>query len=517
MFEKRPDGASRRQTRVDKERKEKRKVRIMAISIAAALVLLFSGAMFINSNLIRRTLPALSIGSVNFSAVEFDYNFLSAVNEYQSYYTQMLGDYASDYLPSTDTPFSEQVQNEETGETWADYFSEMAIQKMSSAVQIYTASRADNFVMPDDAVAALDNEIALIKQQAEWYGYPSLERFLTQMYGTSLNERSLRKILEFSYIVSSYSKHKYDSFEYTAQELAQHYYENADTLDIFAFRGFMVNAAYVDDYEYPTDEEYQIAFEAALANAGDRAAAIAANIENEDDFIAAAKEYDEITYEEPGSTLAHYMGGDLIYEPFGEWMLDASRVKGDVTTADASSGEGTYVVLFVERDKNEYQTGRLRQIYIAPESINPDDFQEGEEDTAYITALLTATSEASARAEAVYSEFKAGGATEEKFLELVPEHSDNSTEGGLFEKIAKYTLFPEIDEWLFAPERKYGDHELFESESGFHVVFFLGLGERNCDVLADSALRDIDYQAWTESLPPVEAVRRWAFTLIRRQ
>jgi len=518
LFEKRPDGASRRQTRADKERKEKRKVRIIAVCVVSVLVLLFAGAMFINSNLIRRTMPALTIGGVNFSAVEFDYNFLSAVNEYQNYYTQMLGDYASEYLPSTDMPLSDQVYNQQTGETWADYFSEITINNMSGMTQIYNAAKANGYVLPDETVEALNEEIAMVKLQAEMYGFPSLENFLKQVYGTNLNERSLRKVLQFSYTVASYSKYVNDSFTYSAAELAEYYSENADSLDTFTFRGFLVNAAYVDENDFESDVDYQKAKEASLALARGKAAEIASIIETEDDFIEAAREYDEGLYEEAAATLAHYPGSTLNYEAFGEWMKVRSRVYGDITTEDSSTGAGTYVIFFIERNNNEYKTVEMRQLLIQPQSFNPEDYEEGEEDPDFIDAVVAANIEAAELAEEVKKLFIEGGATEEKLLELIPEYSSDSTEGGFVDKISRYANDPEIDEWLFAPGRKYGDYILIETESyGYHLLFFMGFGDRYCDVLADNDLREAAYKEWAENLAPAEAVKRWAFILRQRR
>ena len=98
------------------------------------------------------------------------------------------------------------------------------------------------------------------------------------------------------------------------------------------------------------------------------------------------------------------------------------------------------------------------------------------------------------------------------------DYPDDTTEGGFYDKISKSAsqnkMVPEIEDWLFADGRQYGDYELIRTEDyGYHLVFFMGYGERLCDFLADSGMRTRDYNAWKESLAPVEATKRWAFTL----
>jgi hypothetical protein len=100
------------------------------------------------------------------------------------------------------------------------------------------------------------------------------------------------------------------------------------------------------------------------------------------------------------------------------------------------------------------------------------------------------------------------------------DFSDDRIVGGLYEDISKdasnNSREEEVEQWLFAPERRYGDAEIIRTESeGYHIVFFTGFGDRYCDFLADMSLREMQHKAWVESLAPVDAVRRWAFVLVQ--
>jgi len=385
---------------------------------------------------------------------------------------------------------------------------------------MYSAAMNAGFVLPSDAYDDIDSQITSLKSQAAMYSdVPTFTYFLQQVYGDSMNESSLRKIMERTYITSLYNEQVRDSFTYSNEELAAYYAENADTLDNFIFRLFLVEAEPVeespeyDDYEDWDDAQYDAALEVALAEASEFAAQIAYDIASENDFIAAAKEYNETQYEDPDSTMMETPGTYLGYDVYGEWLVDSTRAFGDVTTVDTDNG--TYVIFFKERDKNEYHTKVMRQLLILPESVNPEDFDDGEDDPDYMAAVQDAADEAANRAQSVYMMFLEGGATEDKLVELMPDYSADYTEGGLYKQIPKGGLgVPEIDDWLFAPERRVGDYELIKSEAyGYHIIYVKGYDKKYCDVAAENGLRERDYQAWQDSLEPAEAATRWAFML----
>lgn len=514
IFEKRPDGANRRQTRADKERKDKRKVRVLTISVVAVLAILFTGAMLINSRVLCRIFPALTIGGIDFPAAEYDYYFASAYNEFRNQYISYLGEEtAQQYLPSTSESLASQTKEE--GVTWEDYFAQSAKANMSNIAKLYTAANTAGFVLSDEAIESIDSQIDTLKSQAGTYSYPSVNSFIQAMYGYSVNEAFLRKILERASIAYEYNKSVYDSYTYTPQQLTQYYSENADTLDNFNFRSFTVLSAPSEE-TYDTEEEKAAADEVALNAAREQAKLIVSGISSEDDYINSAKEYDEVSYEKPESTLMENAGSNLDYAEYGEWLRDSARKYGDVTTIDTSNG--AYVIFFLNRDKNEYSTANMRWILMLPESVDSSAFEEGEDDPEYTAAVEDAKVKLEEKAEAALAEFTGGGATEEKLLEMMKEYSSDNKEGGLYEKIQKGSMgVTELDDWLFAPERKYGDYSLIKSESyGYHLVFFMGNGERSCDVSAESGLREKDHQAWTDGLATAEPVIRWAFSLTQK-
>jgi len=538
LFEKRADGSRRREVRNRKENRIKRKRKIITMSVTGALVLAFAAALFINSNYIRRALPAISIGGVSFSAVEFDYFYNNAYMEYSGWVEEQFGEmvqYYDNIMPSNDLPLSAQVYNFDTGETWADFFVERAIANMTELVRYYNAAGVAGFVIPPEGIAQVDMSVSSIMEEARYYSglypqqYPSAEVYLHAMFGSSMNERSLRKIMMFVQKAVSYGESMRGAFTDTlsAEQLDNYYNENRDQLDVFSFRALLVTPDIMNSDSFDSDEDYAIAEAAALSLAGARAREIAEGIVTEEDFIAAAFEYDPYEYPNPSSSRIDLLGEQMT-EEFEPWLMGGETLEyGSITTID--SPYGTFVAFFIERSDNNYHTVAMRQVLILRDDIDPSGFEEGEEDPEYLMLLQSLEEEASFRAQEAYDLFVNGGATEELFLELIDYYSADNIEGGYYDRMSKFMyegqslyamkVVSEIEDWLFAPGRAYGDFELIHTEAyGYHLVFFMGFGERMRDIIATDRLSSVAFAEWGESLPhPGDSKRHWAFmfTLVR--
>ena len=506
LFEKKVGRDERREARVKREMREKRKTKVTAIIVVLVLGLLFVGSLFLNSGFIRQTLPAVTIDGHGFSAVEFDYFYRTAFFEYQEMLNSFGGGDLEGMLPSFEMPHSSQIYNSETGETWADFFRDLTMRNLSGLVAAYNDARRNGFVLPDDRREMINQEIMSHRQMFEDSGdYPSFEAFLRAMYETSMNERTLRGILEFVHTSSAFHGHMYDSFTYTGEQLAEFYNEGRDMYDVFTYRILPVYTEEDDLMDFDDDA----AQEAALGEARNRATAIAAGIVEEEDFINAARELDPDEFESYNSTLREQSGEALDFS-YESWLKDNSRAYGDIETFDFANGVN--IIFYVSRNDNSYSMVEMRQLLVLREELSQEDFLDDIE--AYDEAVAEAGRQARQRAEEVLELFVVGGATEERMIELMEEHSDDWTEGGLYTDVSRGMMVSEINDWLFDPVRQVGDFELIHTEAyGYHLVYFSGFGGPYNEFLADGRMRENDYQQWTDSLGEPEAVRRWAFFL----
>ena len=518
MFEPKQDKANRKIERTKKEETAKKKSRMRAIIIISVLIVFSAAAITINSGFIRRSAAVVTIDGVNFTTVEFEYFFNNEYMEYVNFMSQFQGMGA---VPDTGRSLSNQIYDHNTGETWADFIMSMALNRMSGLTALYNAAQASGFELTAEHKESIDEDLVMIEIQAMINGFPNTNSLLQQMFGTGMNVRSYRKIMEFVTTANAYSEHIRESFTYSSADLAEYYAEFKDDLDVFTYRQFTIYFDYPESDDFDDVDEFEAALDEAMENSRIQAAEIAAEITGEDDFIQAAYDYSDF-YSDPDSTLRLAQGNRLDINT-SDWLLDPARVNGDITIAD--SEQGSIIIFFVSRDDNNYRTVGMRQILILRESIYPDDFPLGEDDPGYIAAFNAADDEAKQRAEQVLSLFTVAGSTEDALIALMPDHSDDNTEGGFYSDISKFPyqssyiaamkVVEEIEDWLFYENRQIGDSELVRTEDfGYHLLYFTGPGDVFFELMAKDRMRTRDHTEWLENLETAQPIRRAAFILV---
>jgi len=502
MFEPKTDKASRKLAQTQKDLKEKKKKRIKITIVIIVLVIVSVVAITINSSFIRRAIPVVTIDGRGFTAAEFEYFFNAEYVEYTEFMSQFQG--AEGFLPDPSRTLSSQVFDPETGETWADYITSMALASMAELVSMYNEAKATGFTLSEEQVAEIEEEMEMVALQAAMGGFPSSDMLLQRMFGNSMNERTYRNIMEFVAVARHYSENVRESFVFSSDSIAAYYAENRDELDAFNYRLLFVDTLMND----PADT-YASVIE------------IANGISSEEDFIEAARaqEYDSF---DPDSTLYRMQGGWLD-EDIGEWLRADARAYGDITVIQTEYGSS--IVFFLSRDDNNYRTVGMRQILISRENVDPADFPEGEYDPEYHALLEQAETILHERAEFANAMFEAMGSTENAMLDLMEEHSDDTTPGGYYSFITKIPyqsahlqtlrIVPEIEDWLFAEDRSIGDTELiYTAAYGFHLVYFTGWGELFFEIIAEDRMRTRDHSEWINNLTPGEPVKHAAFILV---
>jgi len=502
MFEPKTDKASRKLAQTQKDLKLKKKKRIKITIVIVVLVLVSALAITVNSSFIRRAIPVVTIDGKGFTAAEFEYFFNAEYGEYTEFLSQFQG--MEGLLPDPSRNLSSQIYDHETGETWADFISGMAFNSMAELVSMYNAAKAAGFELSAEHQAEIDEEIEMIAFQAAMSGFPTGEMLLQRMFGTSMNERVYRDIMEFIATARNYSEQVRDSYVFSSDSIAAYYAENRDELDAFNYR-----ILYIDNLLDDPEHTYVQAVE------------IANNISSEEDFIEAAWTLEGEDFD-PASTFFR-MQGSWLDEDLGEWLRDDARAYGDVTILEIESGAS--VVLFLSRDDNNYRTVGMRQILISREQVDPFDFPGEEHDPDFHAALEQAETILHERADFVNGMFVAMGSTEDALLGLMEEHSDDSTPGGYYSLITRIPyqsthiqtlrLVPEIEDWLFEDGRSIGDTELIYTPAfGYHLVYFTGWGDLFFEIIAEDRLRTRDHSEWANGLTHGVPVKNAAFILV---
>lgn len=438
---------------------ERKKYRRNVKIIGAILIVFVIAVVVFTSSFSYRHIPAVEVNNTNFSAAEYNYYHKTLYYQYYNNYASTYGDYAEYFMPD-----EEALKNE-------------TLTFMAQIQMLNQEAEKNGFVLSDDVKAQIEEEVETLTGIAKENGYATVNGYFAAYYGKGMTADIFRECVTASQIASEYTASLTDSYDFSESEIKNYYKEHEDEYDIFTFRYFYFSGSAVE-----ADEENGIAGvdeETAMANAKASAEEFASKVTDEASFGDLAYSYagedEKETYSDRDVTLNNVQGKSL-NEAYASWLASATRNEGDVTTAEAESG--WYVLYYIGRDNNNYNTKNVRHILIESDEENEEKLAE---------------------AEAVLNEWKSEAATEESFAEMADKYSSDTAAGGLYENVYKGQMVTEFNDWIYDEARKPGDTEIVFSESyGYHIIYFVGEGELCSDYMAETDMKNNKYGDWLE-------------------
>lgn len=464
-----------------------RNVAIAACAVALIAVILVS---YFTSTTYYRGKTAVEIGDHDISVSAFNYYYQNAYQNTYNAIQQTYGDYAS-IMIDTSKPLSEQQYSET--QTWEDYLTETTLSNLTEIYALYDDAVENGYTLNESQQGEIEEIVDSVKAMAKQANY-SLDNYLGALYGKGLNEKLYRELLNIVSVATEYSADVEANLTFTDEEIEAYYQENRNEIDSVTARVYSIA------YETPAEDAEEdaaaeiVTYEDAKALADGMIEAVETEQDFADYIAEIAPEASKEKYEDSNATL--YNG--LTYSSFAntelsDWLFDDARAAGDLTVVEGESE--IYLAMFVSRTDNDYPLVDMRHVLIAPEKDEAGSPVEGAEEAAR------------EKAEELYNEWVDNGSSEEYFEILANTYSadGDGTTGGLYEDVFQGRMVTPIDEWLFGP-RKVGDCEIIESEYGWHLVYFAGLGENYKAQRLDASMRADAYEAWrTEALAGYEA------------
>ena len=500
------EGKSPKQLRQAAEKKAKKRRTAISVICIALVLAIGIGLLYgfvIYPNTAPRRAVALRTGSHELNAVDYGYYYYDAINSfYQNY-----GSYITYFMSDPSKPIDQQVYNEETGETWADYFMQSASESAKYDYAVYDAAVADGYKLSAEGEQQIQDGMKTLEESVKSNGYKSLNDYFKKAYGQGSGKASYLAYQRLRQTVSEYAQKINDERTYSDEAIQAKDDENPGKYSNVTYRAYYLSSAnYMPEHEHSDDEEdeeAQAEDEAAHAEAFKKAKADAdkmatASKGDEEKYIEMTRELAtegaKATYENRDATLNSNVSYEDAHSLFVDWLFDSARKEGDVTVVE-DGDSGAYVLYYLSTDDNNYNTVNVRHILIAPENDEDSD-----EDGTNDTASEAADAAAKAKAEKLLADWKAGDATEDSFAALATENSSDSAEGGLYENVYHNQMVSAFNDWIFDPARKAGDTDIVKTTYGYHIIYFVGQGEnyRRAQIIDD--LKSSDYDAWTTSL-----------------
>ena len=492
---------------------------VIMLAIIIAAVGVFSANKINNSGIIEKNTIAATIGDRKLDTVQMNYYLIDTVQSQYSQWASMYGDSASMYLGmmglSTSTPLNEQVINQQTGETWADSFLAQALEKAKSDYALYDKATAAGFTLSEEDESQLKLNSEQIKLYAMYYGGTNdVDKYLQGTYGPGATLKSYEEYSRISYIASSYynkikgeltydenairTEDNKDLNKYTSYSYATYYLSSSSFLE-GGTKDEKGNMSYSDE---ETKAALQKAYDTAnsLLTAKDLTeldTAIKALEINKDNQGAASTRNDLVMYESLPASMQSWIANKERVEN------DITLINNDSTSTDADGNEtkktnGYYVVMFITRDENLRPLANVRHLLVAFEGGTT-----GSDGNKVYTEAEKGV--AKTQAEKYLADWKAGEQTEDTFIAMVKEHSDDTgtkENGGLIEDIHRESNLVEyFKNWSVDADRKEGDTAVIISEYGYHVMYYVGDSETTYrDYMITEDLREADITAWHESV-----------------
>ena len=487
---------------------------VVMILVVAIAVGSLGSTWYQNSGIPARTTTAVTINGYELSNIDLNYYYIDGINDFYSEMYDTYSSYTTLYAQiyyglDMTTALNAQYYDEASGTTWADYFLQDAISYAEDTYALYAAAMEAGYELSEEYETYLNASLASAVSMAGYYGYSSFDDYLEAVYGTGANEESYVNYYRINATAEAFYYEYADKLTYTQDEIDTYNAEHYDEFSSFSYSYYYLNIKEYNSIleenaaEGETTEEtdtYAIATDNAKADAEWLAKAPTVLIMNK--TIA---QFDiSATKENPAATEIDDVTIGSVDSLYSEWLADPARQVGDTTIVEYESStdddeilDGYYVVLFEGRNNYEETMINVRHILIGFEGGTKDDdgntvYSEEEKQAAYDEAL------------ALYNEWLAGEATEDSFAALVAENSDDSgssSAGGLYENVYNGYMVEEFNDWCFDPARQSGDHDIIETQYGYHLMYFVGNTEQTYrEYVIEYTLRSADLTEWYQDL-----------------
>ena len=485
--------AQQRNNRAEQSSQSKRVIYIILGVVIAALAV---ALLVWDSGFFQKRAVALTIDGEDYTVADVQFY-------YNSFYQQtaMAAGYGMVEGFDSSVDPKDQIQDEETGTTWHDYFLQSAIDQMTQDTMIRHEAEEQGYTLSALGQAYVDNRLEQLSSTARSRGY-DVKSYVRAYYGPYVDMATCTEMITNEAIAYYYQIDRQNGLTYTDEELEAYYQEHADELDTYNYSVLTIQANVPTQTDEEgntvemTDEEKQAAFDTAKAEAQALAQELQQKVASGSDMQALADEYQDKLFSSTVHSTAMGNSNALNTAPYADWLFDSARQNGDVSIQESDRSESYvynyYVVQFEGRQRDESATADVRHIFISAGSAPTDEAFASAEETA----------------QTLLDQFKSGSATEEDFAILALQNTSDTYSrdvGGLYTGVSTSSGFVDtFTDWCLDPSRQSGDTGLVKNEGsssqGWHVMYFVGTDDPTWKLSIRSTKASEDMTQWLEEL-----------------
>lgn len=422
-------------------------IKITLIAVAVLCVVMLAYTVVDSMGILDRNTTAMTVGEDEISVTQLNQYYHTTRNGFLNQYYDVLAMYGYDLTNGT---FDNSVSMFDSTMTWRQYFQEEAKSAAAEVYMLAAEGEKAGYTLSADDQAQYDLYMESLSNAAEAQDM-SVNKYIKLLYGngTKLSD------------VEAY---------YTKRVYAAGYYKTV-------LEGFGIDDAAIDAYYNEHKEDYDMveyyAFDVKYEEGGqDKAKADA-------ERLLAKMATDGSNFD---ATIQDYEGSEVVYAggykevavssvatAVKSWIEEAGRKAGDKAVVEDTANKAYTVVVYLGSHLNDEYTVSVRHTLLTTEEIgtytSETEAQEIEARNAQVKA----------EAEALYSEWVNGGASEEAFIQMAKDHSEdgNASTGGLYSGVYMGQMVEAFQDWCFDESRQPGDHGIVETEFGYHIMYFV--------------------------------------------
>lgn len=338
------------------------------------------------------------------------------------------------------------------GKSWFDMIMDQAVSYGRDILAFCEEANRLGYTVTDEDMEEIDANIQALEEEGAALGYEDLESYFSEEYGILLTKEEYREYMKKNELANQLTTDLLAGYSCTDEEI-ESYYEAHEKE--FTFVDYLT-------FTFSPEEGGLTAEECETAVSRLEGA------QSEEEFRAVLSEYTSAEDGELLVTKAGYMDSDA----FSNWAFSSGKAGEVYTVTDDDSQSSTVYFLLTDPYRDESKTVNVRHVLLSPGTYGGED------------AALE-------KAEELLNSFDG---TEESFIELAKQYSEdsNAAEGGLYENVKSGEMVDEFNDWIFG-ERAAGDHDIVETDYGYHLMYYVGDGDPAWKADVRDAMLDEDY------------------------
>ncbi len=426
-------------TLTSKGKKVNWKPRMFLIVMAVVSVIILVWSVFSLGNLNERLASPLTVGNQDVSNAEFSF----------MYHYVLLENGVDIFKDKTTAMLS--APGENGFPTYRDYFLDATAKEIQTVYMLYDDAVAHGHSIKQDHIDRANAYIDWLKGKADAI-HVDLDTYIKGTFGPYVTKNLILQVLPKVYFTEDYAgNEKLEELKATEAQAEKAYQDARNSYDLVSFRMIRI--------------VYEAREESYVKTANIRAQQIieATNHDQSKFESAAAPHFSGEMKQRllvPDSTLHRRIRYSEVEDnEWRNWLFDTERQSGDCEIFKDNYGF-PIIFCFVERVRQEEPLRNVRFFYI---NLQMEDSDIPGIPAADILPL----------SQTIFDSIS----DEASMITLETTYADELLEGSM-RAVQQTAMYPgnntaEIDEWVFDPDRKYGDKILFEGPTQIVILFYV--------------------------------------------